>query len=53
MPNGEQIVDLDLSKSRLKDRPSSDYIGFQDEGKYVWYRNVRIKELTEKTGPSK
>jgi hypothetical protein len=43
--NGEQIQDFDLSKTRLKDRPLSGYIGFQDEGKYLWYRNVRIKEL--------
>ena len=43
--NGEQIIDLDLSKSGLKDRPPAGYIGFQDEAKPVWYRNVRIKEL--------
>ncbi len=43
--NGEQIIDLDLSTSRLKDRPPSGYIGFQDEAKRVWYRCVRIKEL--------
>ncbi|MEI6177864.1 MAG: DUF1080 domain-containing protein [Verrucomicrobiota bacterium] len=43
--NGEQILDLDLSKSALKDRPAEGYISFQDEGKPVWYRNVRIKEL--------
>jgi len=43
--NGEQIIDLDLSQSRLKDRPAEGYIGFQDEAKQVWYRNVRIKEL--------
>ena len=46
--NGEQIIDLDLSKSRLKDRPPAGYIGFQDEAKFIWYRNVRIKELTDK-----
>jgi len=46
--NGEQIQDLDLSKTKLKNRPLSGYIGFQDEGKYLWYRNVRIKELTDK-----
>jgi len=46
--NGEKIIDLDLSKSRLKDRPLSGYIGFQDEAKHVWYRNVRIKELKRK-----
>ncbi len=43
--NGEKVVDLDLSKSPLKDRPLEGYIGFQDEAKRIWYRNVRIKEL--------
>jgi hypothetical protein len=43
--NGEQVVDLDLSKSPLKERPREGYIGFQDEAKRIWYRNVRIREL--------
>ncbi|MCK5863057.1 MAG: DUF1080 domain-containing protein [Candidatus Hydrogenedentes bacterium] len=43
--NGEQIIDLDLSKSDMKDRPARGYISFQDEAKRIWYRNVRIKEL--------
>jgi len=43
--NGEQVIDLELDKTDLKDRPPEGYIGFQDEGKPVWYRNVRIKEL--------
>jgi len=43
--NGEQIVDIDLSQSEMKDRPAEGYISFQDEGKPLWYRNVRIKEL--------
>ena len=43
--NGEQVIDLDLSKTGLKNRPLEGYIGFQDEGLPVWYRNVRIKEL--------
>jgi hypothetical protein len=43
--NGEQIIDLELDKSPLKDRPPEGYISFQDEAKPVWYRNVRIKEL--------
>jgi len=43
--NGEQIVDIDLSQSEMKDRPPEGYISFQDEGKPLWYRNVRIKEL--------
>ena len=43
--NGEQIVDIDLSQSAMKDRPMEGYISFQDEAKRVWYRNVLIKEL--------
>jgi hypothetical protein len=43
--NGEQIHDLELDKSAIKNRPPEGYIGFQDEAKPVWYRNVRIKEL--------
>lgn len=43
--NGEQIHDLELDKSAIKNRPLEGYIGFQDEAKPVWYRNVRIKEL--------
>ncbi|MFZ9938265.1 MAG: 3-keto-disaccharide hydrolase [Luteolibacter sp.] len=43
--NGEEIQNLDLSKTAMKDRPMQGHISFQDEGKRVWYRNVRIKEL--------
>lgn len=43
--NGEQIIDLMLNETDLKDRPAEGYISFQDEGKPIWYRNVRIKEL--------
>jgi hypothetical protein len=43
--NGEQIQDLDLSKTDLKNRPAKGHISFQDEAKRIWYRNVRIKEL--------
>lgn len=43
--NGERIIDLDLSKSAMKDRPAKGHISFQDEAKRIWYRNVRIKEL--------
>ncbi len=48
--NGEQVIDLDLSNSPLKDRPREGHIGFQDEAKRVWYRNVRIKELAPPSG---
>ena len=43
--NGEQVIDIDLSGTAMKNRPLVGYIGFQDEAKRVWYRNVRIKEL--------
>jgi hypothetical protein len=59
--NGEQIIDMDLDqwteprknpdgsknkfKKPLKDFARQGHIGFQDHGKAVWYRNVRIKEL--------
>ncbi len=51
--NGEKIQDFDMSKTGLKNRPLSGYIGFQDEGKYLWYRNVKIKELNVETKPAK
>ena len=41
----DRIHDLELDKSAVKDRPPEGYIGFQDEAKRVWYRNVRIKRL--------
>lgn len=43
--NGERIIDLQLDESAMKDRPLEGHIGFQDEARRVWYRNVRIKEL--------
>jgi len=43
--NGEKVNELDLSEGAMKDRPAEGYISFQDEGKPIWYRNVRIKEL--------
>jgi hypothetical protein len=43
--NGEQIVDVDLSKTSRKDRPMKGWIGFQDEAKPLWYRNIYIKPL--------
>jgi len=43
--NGEKVVDLQLDKSRVKDRPLTGYVGLQDHGLPLWFRNVRIREL--------
>lgn len=59
--NDEQVIDMDLDRWKtprknpngtdnkfgraLKDFARVGYIGFQDHGRAVWYRNVRIKRL--------
>ncbi len=43
--NGEQVVDINLENTSRSDRPAVGYVGFQDEAKFVHYRNVKIKEL--------
>lgn len=45
--NGERVIDLDLSTSAMKNRPLKGLLGFQDEGKPVWYRNVRSVALPD------
>lgn len=46
--NGEQIVDVDLSKTPVKDRLLEGYIGFQDHGQPndIRFRNIRIRDLS-------
>ena len=44
--NGEQVSVTNLSESPLKDRPAEGYIGLQDHGQMMWFRNVRLKPLT-------
>ena len=46
--NGTQIIDTDLSKSAVKDRPLEGYIGFQDHGQpnNIKFRYMRIHELS-------
>ncbi|HPM22506.1 MAG TPA: DUF1080 domain-containing protein [Phycisphaerae bacterium] len=59
--NGEAIVDMNLDEwttahqnpdgtenkfnTAYKDMPRRGRIGFQDHGKSVWYRNIRLKRL--------
>jgi len=59
--NGEQIIDMDLDKwteahknpdgtknkfkTAYKDMPREGYIGIQDHGQPVWFRNIKIKSL--------
>ena len=39
--NGEQIVDLKLDVSAVKDRPRAGYIGLQDHGLPCAFRNIQ------------
>ena len=45
--NGEQIIDIQLDKTPMKDRPLEGYIGLQDHGEpnNLHFRNTKIKEL--------
>jgi hypothetical protein len=62
--NGEKIIDMDLDKwteagmnpdggknkfkTAYKDMPRKGFIGFQDHGGAVWFKNITVKELPEK-----
>ena len=45
--NGEDIVDVQLNKTPMKDRPLEGHVGLQDHGQphNLHFRNIRIKEL--------
>jgi type 1 glutamine amidotransferase len=59
--NGDRIIDMDLDqwtephrnpdgspnkfRTAYKEMPRRGHLGFQDHGKPVWYRNIRIKVL--------
>lgn len=44
--NGEQVVDVNLKTTSRRDRPLTGFIGLQDHGLNLFFRNIRIKELT-------
>ena len=45
--NGEKIVDIQLDKTPMKDRPLEGYIGLQDHGvpNNLYFRNIKVREL--------
>lgn len=45
--NGEEIVDVDLSNTPMKDRPLEGYISLQDHGLPLTFRNAYILELSD------
>ncbi|MCA9075891.1 MAG: DUF1080 domain-containing protein [Planctomycetaceae bacterium] len=47
--NGTQIVDTQLDKGAMKDRPLKGYIGFQDHGQPndIKFRNIRVREVSK------
>jgi len=62
--NAEKVIDMDLDqwteagknpdggknkfKTAYKDMPRMGFIGFQDHGNAVWYKNIKIKVMDEK-----
>ncbi len=42
--NGEVVNEVPLDHPRIKDRPPTGYIGFQDHGLPLWLRNIRVRE---------
>tara|TARA_R110002049_G_scaffold27321_2_gene94325 strand:+ start:590158 stop:590766 length:609 start_codon:yes stop_codon:yes gene_type:complete len=43
--NGEAIIDMQLDKSAVSDRPDQGWLGIQDHGQKFWVRNVQAKRL--------
>lgn len=43
--NGETVNEVDLKNDKLKNRPATGAIGFQDHGLPLALRNIRIKKL--------
>jgi hypothetical protein len=45
--NGDVVNEVNLDNPRIKDRPPTGYIGFQDHGLPLWLRNIRVRELKQ------
>ena len=43
--NGEVVNDVPLDHKNLKTRPPTGFIGFQDHGLPLWFRNIKVREL--------
>jgi hypothetical protein len=43
--NGQVVNEVALDNAKIKDRPASGYIGFQDHGLPLSLRNIRVREL--------
>ena len=43
--NGEVVNEVPLDHAKIKTRPPTGYIGFQDHGLPLWLRNIKIREL--------
>jgi hypothetical protein len=43
--NGQTVNEVSLDAGKLKSRPPTGYIGFQDHGLPLWLRNIRVREL--------
>lgn len=43
--NGEVVNETKLGEGRLKDKPTTGTISFQDHGLPLWLRNIKIREL--------
>ena len=43
--NGELVNEVDLNAGKLKDRPKTGAIGFQDHGLPLELRNIKIREI--------
>jgi hypothetical protein len=46
--NDQVVNEVKLDNPRIKDRPKTGYIGFQDHGLPLWLRNLRVRDLSSR-----